>query len=413
MLELEELRNRNPRAWTLLLTQYMAGQNLIVEAVGEEPLDSDGRVSRYMLSLADYKEPISFVGKQTNAVEAMFYEFFGPNLPHFTTSCYFHHAGLDDGWLVLADVHNDHAPETWLASDIEILIGNLASLHAAYWGKRDILDQYGLPSLLEKCQPTESQTANPAGEEEPTEQPSSQMDRIERWLHSEQRILTEHALRTAGPSLAPLLARASKGYQTLRDYGGWPGIVDDRHLTALADLLDDPMPLLYPLRQLPCTLLHGNPVPERWCLTLFDDYLLQDWQMATTGPGVYDLVQFIDHVAMIPGKGADGSGSGSSATEETMIDSYILAMRGELGTRFDARSTRLAIPAASCLVVLTEWLPKLGNWLSKMSFSREAWQAMNELPEEALLEAGLADLIIWRQSMSVILDRFLKSFRRL
>ena len=88
MLELEDLRNRNPRAWTLLVTQDIGAKDIIVEAVGEEPLDDSGDVSRYLLSLADYQEPISLVGKRTNAVEALFYALepqfakFGSSLSH-------------------------------------------------------------------------------------------------------------------------------------------------------------------------------------------------------------------------------------------------------------------------------------------------------------------------------------------
>lgn len=413
MLEIEELRNRNPRAWTLLLTQSMGSPSVIVEAVGEEPLSDDGNVSRYLLSLAGYQEPISLVGKRTNAVEAMFYEFFAPNLSHFTATCYFHHVGLEDGWLVLADVHNDHSPETWTANDIEIVIGNLASLHAAYWAQRDVLDLYGLPLLLEKSSSEREGSASAESEEPSGKQPTSQMDRIEQWLQSQRRILTEHALRTAGPSLAPMLEEASRGLAVLGSHGGWPGIVDERHLTALADLLDDPMPVLHPLRQLPCTLLHGNPAANHWRLTLFDDYLLMNWQMMSIGPGIYDLVRFIDQAALLPGDGASGDLLRSVTAEETMVDHYILAMRGELGTRFDARSARQAIPAARCLLAIIDWLPRLGSWLEEMSFDKDVWQAISELPDDALKEAGMADLISWRKSLSLIFDRFLRAYRLL
>lgn len=413
MLKLEELRNRNPHAWTLLLTQNTGVDNLIVEAVAEEPLIEDEGVSRYLLSLANYQEPVCFIGKKTNAVEAMFYEFFGPKLPQFTARCYYHHVGLDEGWLVLADIQNDHPPATWIARDLEIMVGNLAVLHALYWGKRDVLDQYGLPCLLEKCDSLEDSASDVTTEKSGGKQPGGQMARIEEWLQGQQRILTEHALRTAGPSLAPLLAEASKGLETLNEYRGWPGIVDDRHLTALADLLDDPMPVLYPLRQLPCTLLHGKPSPENWRLTLFDDYYLLDWHTTTIGPGVYDLVQFVDHATLLPGKGQNGNSLQAETIEETMVDNYILAMRGELGTRFDTRSTRLAVPAARCLLVLIDWLPRMGRWLREMSFNREVWQAMSELPDEGLEEVGLAELVAWQRSLSLVFDRFLQAYRRL
>jgi hypothetical protein len=413
MLEVEELRKRNPHAWTLLLTQRLGAPDVIVEAVGEEPLETDDGASRYLLSLAGCQEPIGLVGKETNAVEAMFYEFFAPALAHFTARCYFHYVGLQEGWLVLADVQNDHAPETWTPGDIEILIGNLASLHAAYWNKRDVLDQYGLPVLLERThQPGDAKIGGRV-DDQPPEQPSSQSRRIERWLSRQQRMLTEHAMRTAGPTLAPLLQQASEALETLRRFRGWPGIVDDRHMAALADLLDDPLPMLFPLRQLPSTLLHGNPSADKWRVTLFGDHYLMDWQMTTIGPGVYDLVRFIDQVGLVAGNGARGESQPAATAEETMVDSYILAMRGELGARFDARSTRLAVPAARCLLALVDWTPRLSGWLNDMAIDQETWFAMSELPEGTLREAGLAEVIGWRQSLSLIFERFLRAYRLL
>ena len=414
MVELEDLRNRNPRAWTSLLTQGLVPDNIIVAAVGEEPLSASSNVSRFLLSLKGYHEPLSLVGKRTDAVEGLFYEVFAAQFPHFTARCWYSHIGLDDSWLVLADVQNDHPPETWNEKDFEILVGNLASLHATYWDQRGVLEQYGLPSLLEDSDAETYLGAHESGEEMPEAQPPSQIERIERWLQGQQRHLTEHAKRTAGPSLAPLLADAGRGLDTLIEFNGWPGIVDDRHLTALADLLDDPLPVLHQLRQLPYTLLHGDPSAERWCLTLFDDYYLLDWSQTTIGPGVYDLVSFIDQLELLSGETAGARETRRSrVTEETMIDNYILAMRGELGSRFDARATRQAVPAARCLLVLTNWLPQLGNWLRESPYDLNAWQAMNKLPDQALLDAGMADLLGWRLSLATIFDRFLRAYRLL
>ena len=81
--------------------------------------------------------------------------------------------------------------------------------------------------------------------------------------------------------------------------------------------------------------------------------------------------------------------------------------------RFDARSTRLAVPAARCLLVLTHWLPRLGDWLQELPCDKETWQAMSELPDEALMDAGLSELITWRQSLALVFDRFLRAYRLL
>ncbi|UCG23522.1 MAG: hypothetical protein JSW55_15445 [Chloroflexota bacterium] len=406
MVELKDLKNRNPRAWTLLLTQNTETTDIIVAAVGEEPLPATKDVSRFLLSLAGYHEPFSLIGKRTNPVEALFYEAFAPQFPHFTPTCWFSHVGVEDGWLVLTDVQNDHPPEHWTGNDVDILIGNLASLHAAFWGKREVLAQYGLPDFLGEAEAEAASIPGEGGDEQRSEQLPDQMARIERWLQGQRRHLTEHAKRTAGP-LTPLLAEASDGLYVLRQVDGWPGIVDEQHLAALADLLDDPLPMLYPLRQLPSTLLHGDPSAKRWCLTLFDDYYLLDWQKTAIGPGVYDLLTFIDQMELLADERR------SRVNEETMIDSYILAMRGELGTRFDARATRQAIPAARCLHVLGRWLPFLGESLQQLRHDDNTWPTMEDLSDEELIEAGLTQLPKLRTSLATVFDRFLRDYRSL
>jgi hypothetical protein len=73
----------------------------------------------------------------------------------------------------------------------------------------------------------------------------------------------------------------------------------------------------------------------------------------------------------------------------------------------------LAIPAARCLLAIIDWLPRLSGWLEEMSFDKEVWQAMSKLPDDALKEAGMAELISWRRSLALIFDRFLRAYRLL
>jgi len=60
-----------------------------------------------------------------------------------------------------------------------------------------------------------------------------------------------------------------------------------------------------------------------------------NWEKTTIGPGVYDLVRFVDQTAMLPGVGSANSDLLSETVEETIVDSYILAMRG--GVTFELR----------------------------------------------------------------------------
>src|SRR5690606_41890300 len=75
-------------------------------------------------------------------------------------------------------------------------------------------------------------------------------------------VLSRHAVRNAG-RLAPHFLRAANGLVVIRDLGGWPGVLGESHLAAAADLLDDPVPMLAPLLDLPVTLLHGARSEER------------------------------------------------------------------------------------------------------------------------------------------------------
>jgi hypothetical protein len=48
-----------------------------------------------------------------------------------------------------------------------------------------------------------------------------------------------------------------------------------------------------------------------------------------------------------------------------------------------------------------------------MSFENEAWRAMNEIPDDALVDVGIVDLAAWRNSLALVFDRFMRDYRRL
>lgn len=72
--------------------------------------------------------------------------------------------------------------------------------------------------------------------------------------------LSRHAIHSAG-RLAPLFLRAANGLVVMRALDGWPGVMGESHLSAVADLLDDPVPMLAPLLDLPLTLLMVLLIP--------------------------------------------------------------------------------------------------------------------------------------------------------
>jgi hypothetical protein len=209
------------------------------------------------------------------------------------------------------------------------------------------------------------------------------------------------------------LVRAAEGLERIQLLGGWPNIFEEQHIQAVVDLLDDPVPMLQPLQEMPATLLHGNLSPAKWQFNLFNERYLLDWERMTTGPAVMDLVQFIEEFDLL----ADESGwrirSCWPLLEETMVDSYILRMGGKLGSSFNATHTRRAMPAARCLYVLTTWLPRFASWFQSIPDNRQAWHNFNQLCDEELAEAGFELMVGIRPYLTNLFQRFLNAYRML
>jgi hypothetical protein len=227
-------------------------------------------------------------------------------------------------------------------------------------------------------------------------------------------ILSEHALSQAG-QLAPLFLQAANGLVVMRDLGGWPGILGESHLTAVADLLDDPVPLLEPLRQLPFTLLHGDPNNHHWRVTVFDDQKLTGWQKAAVGPGICDLVSFIEQFSLL--EVAESAAALKTRTvwpvnEETIIDGYMLALSHRLGSRANTRALRQAIPAARCLYVLTNWFPHFATWFEEMP-NKYTWQKVNRMADRDFVDTPLQGFLQLRPYLSSVFERFLLAYRSL
>ncbi|MAT99777.1 MAG: hypothetical protein CL608_21770 [Anaerolineaceae bacterium] len=400
-----QLQRRDPNAWTALLRDHMEVEELVVTAVSAKPIrphtQSSRRMTRYLLSLAGHSDPIAFIGRYINAAEAAFYLEFAPRLPELVPGCHFLHQAEPngEGWAVLDDVPNDISPERWSTEDINAIVEKLAHLHAVFFDKTADLTNAGLGLLLDRsAYRWESLVAEQSVYFE--EGPAA--------------VLSEHALSQAG-QLAPLFLQAANGLVVMRDLGGWPGILGESHLTAVADLLDDPVPLLEPLRQLPYTLLHGDPNNRRWRVTVFEDQRLTSWQTAAIGPGICDLISFIEQFSLLD----DAESAPNLRTrptwpvdEETMIDSYMLALSQRLGNRINTRAMRQAIPAARCLYVLTNWFPHFATWFEEMP-NRYTWQKVNRMADHDFVDTPLHGFLQLRPYLANVFERFLLAYRSL
>jgi hypothetical protein len=399
-----QLQRRDPNAWTALLREHMEVEELAVTAVSSRPIRSrnknSARMTRYLLTLADSSDPISFLGRHVDGVEATFYREFALRLPQLAPNCHFLHQAEpnSNGWAVLDDVPSDISPDRWSVADVNSIVEKMAHLHATFIDQTDELTNAGLSQRLDRT--------------------AYQWDTLaaEQAIYFEEgpaAILSEHALAQSG-QLAPLFLQAANGLVVMRDLGGWPGILGESHLTAVSDLLDDPVPLLEPLRQLPFTLLHGDPNNRHWHVSVFEDHRLGAWQKAAIGPGICDLVSFIEQFGLLE----DGE-SGLLKTrplwpvdEETIIDTYMLALSQRLGTRINTRMLRQAIPAARCLYVLTNWFPHFATWFEEMP-NKFTWQKVNRMAPKEFTDTPLQGFMQLRPYLSGVFERFMLAYRSL
>jgi hypothetical protein len=323
----------------------------------------------------------------------------------------------------LTDVPNDYTPDRWTRQDVEDVVGDLADLHAAFWNDDPAAGQSG--------RGLDTFEHFVGGSRDRYTWETLRREEAVYFDEGPGALISEHSLEHAG-RLAPRLLQAANGLVVMRELAGWPGVLGETHLSAVADLLDDPVPMLRPLLELPTTLLHGAPHPYHWRLSFFGDRRLIDWREATLGPGILDLVYFLEQFPLLyagnlsthprttlsAGNGHRWGEHGicirgaEPADEETIIDSYMLAMSTRLGDRFSARLMRQAIPAARCLYVLTQSFPLFATWFDDMP-AKFTWQKANRMSDSELSGTWLWPLAGYRRYMTGVFSRFLHAFRTL
>lgn len=402
-----QLLQKDPMAWTAVLRRHLGIDDVSVTAVAHDPIYSelDNRYKphliRFTLTLNDYPEPITCIGKRTNSAEVHFYREVAPLYP-FTPTCWYTYALDDESWIILEDVPHHHPPDQWTATDVQDIVQCIAGLHAPTWNQSATLAQYKwLPHLFLPAE--RHYTWDDLQHKHRsllTEGPGS--------------IISEHAIFHAG-RLAPAFLQAANGLAVMRSLNGWPGILGESHLAAAADLLDDPLPMMDQIKRLPITLLHGNLHTYHWRLNLFADHHLLDWHHVCVGPSTWDLVHFIETFDLLYEPNLPWHMSGrtvSPATEETIIDNYMLAMRARLGPEFNAREVRQAISATRCLYVLTIWFPHFATWFAEMP-NAYTWQKVNRLHDHDLVGTRFESIIGYRAHLQGVFQRFLQAYRTL
>lgn len=417
-VDIFQLQRRDPVAWSALLARAPETDDVIVTAVTSEPLcvttlapprrdaaDCAHRLRRYILTLDGCSDPISLIAKQTNTTEALFYHLFGDPPGTAIPACRYAHLDGDASWVVIDDVPDHYPSAVWTPGQVDEIIATLARVHAARWNQ-DPDDLNTGWSVGEPIIPHFLRRADG-----PYTWQELRRGQTTLFEEGPAAALSRHAVHNAG-RLAPHFLRAANGLVVMRDLGGWPGVLGESHLAAAAELLDDPVPMLAPLLDLPITLLHGAPHPGHWRSTLFDEHYLIDWSEAQIGPGVLDLMAFLEGFPLLYDELVDLDHlrlrEMTPLLEETLVDTYLLTLSAELGARSPSRAYRAALPAARCLHVLLTWFPYFAAWAADMP-DRYTWQRVNRLDEQDLHRYHNAPAPGLRRYLAGVFERFLRA----
>lgn len=394
-----QLRNGDPNVWTDVVRRHdVESDSLTVEDVSRERISAGG--TRYYLFLTGHSDPLTVIGRPAIPHEINFHRQLGLDTPLLAPSCWFSHVDpvSREGWVVVDDVPHDRPAETWSSADITAILNDLASLHATYWGRSDLLLPHKwLPFLVGYDRMREATLPGV----EPSE---NDWDR---------RRLTKQAVDSTG-GLAPNWFEAAEGVRLMMEMGGWDGVVEEKHLRAAADLIDDPLPLLHRLRHQPITLLHGYPGSYNWRVTGLDARHLVDWSQVAIGPAVYDLVTWLETYGLVrDDKLLWRQRETWEMSEETMIDTWLIALKERLGKECETREVRRAIPAARCLSILLNWFPRFNRWLSQLpdnpSTRREIWETINQA-NDPVAQNVYQPIISLRPWLTETFTRFIRSY---
>lgn len=395
VVDAQKLQERHLETWTYLLRRQPELLNTTVLAVETETVNK--AVTRYLLTLSDYDDPIALIGKETTAVEAQLYDLYGSKLTNLMPTCWFSQVtSQGGGWVVLEEVPHHYRPAVWSLTDHIVMIRQLARLHASQWGRNDML---GLPTYLGEAYPT-----NPEWEIHPPSRPAA--------LPFPAGAYPDVGMHTG------LLQKAYTGIQILRGLDAWPTVLTHDQLNVAEELINQPEWWLSPLRSLPYTLLHSRPSVRHWQVGFMGDPMLVDWQTASVGPGICDVVYFLADVNYQAAReGYRPAGLFAGHLEETLIDTYFLELATQLNpdlTDYPSRYIRrYALPAAQCLHTLTYWFPAFAQWFLQLPSSRQTWAKIQSLDDSQLATLGYGSLIGLRPYLRRTFEQFYLAYKLL
>ncbi len=230
------------------------------------------------------------------------YRSLAPHLPMRTPALVAASASGD--WLVLEAISQDKIPKAWEPDDYRRAIESLAQLHDRFWGLGEDLGTYT-------------------------------------WLSRPLEADFDVHLAVAEQSLERILEKGSPG-----SLAGAPARIE-----LLSTLIDQAPAVVAPLREQPSTLLHGDYWPGNIAVTEAGEQITYDWQQTAVGPGVIDLLTFVNMSGWwfnpLP------------LAREEMVEIYRTELDERLGISWDEQSWARQWDHALMWRFLQEWIDLL------------------------------------------------------
>lgn len=272
-------------------------------------------------------ETLTLLVKRTNRREVEFYRRWARGLPLALPEVHYAEIVGEMGWCILEMLPPAKPLKHWSPQDEMDVLGDLARLHAAFWGR----PPRGLPRLY---------------------------DDINRRLDD-----------------------ATRGIRLLRQIGGWPGVLEEDTFQRAEALLEERSRLLAPLLALPDTLVHGDCWSPNWAV-LKTRRVLFDWQAAASGAGVWDVVFFLEM--------SGGSGTPLPLAEAEAFETYLEALSTACPTAAgETKNLRSSFAAVAVLNTLASWIAYACDylrWLENYPFVGHAWRAIPLAARQGLLD---------------------------
>jgi len=230
------------------------------------------------------------------------YRSLAPHLPMATPSLVA--ASPSGDWLILEALTQEKTPDDWEAADYRKAVEALAQLHDRFWGLGEDLGTYT-------------------------------------WLSRPLEADFDVHMAVAAQSLERIVEK------------GQPGSVAGAaaRIQVLSTLIEQAEDVVAPLRDQPSTLLHGDYWPGNIAVVSQGEQIAYDWQQTGVGPGVIDLLTFVNM--------SSWWFSPLPLASEEMIEIYRSELDDRLGITWDEESWSRQWDHALMWRFLQEWIDLL------------------------------------------------------